>query len=108
MSRCFRLTLALVACVLLSASPVLPQSRPGTAPHHTASFSEALQSFLPEVLTRLWEALGCDVDPYGSAWRPVALHPLGTSALTSVHAKLGCSIDPYGRCINATQQTSGH
>jgi hypothetical protein len=108
MSRCSRLTPALVAFALLSASPVLPQTRPGAAPPRRASFAEALRGFLPDFLTRLWGEEGCHLDPYGGACRPKSALPTGKAPFTAAWAALGCDIDPYGRCRETYQQAAGH
>ncbi len=96
MSRSSRL-LALPVLILLSASPALPQTRPGAALPQQASWGEALREILPDFLTRLWV--------HGQAGRPVASF---SASPRSRSADLGCSIDPYGKCVAATQQTGGH
>src|SRR5262249_886636 len=110
MSRYSRLAPALVAFALLSASPVLPQTRPGPAAPRTASLGEALRDLLPEFLTRLWGNLGCSIVPYGGACRPAAAHPAAKPSFTTVTAAAGCGVDPYGGCLPrpTVTPTDGH
>jgi hypothetical protein len=110
MSRYSRLTPALVVFALLSASPVLPQTRPGAAPPRSASFVEALRGFLPEFLTRLWGEEGCGADPYGGACRQRGIAPAARKSPTAVWAEEGCGLDPYGRCLHQfrTPTPNGH
>jgi hypothetical protein len=96
MSRSTRL-LALPVLVLLSASPALPQARPGAVLPHATSWAEALREVLPDFVSRLWVR-----GQVGRSAVPSRVTPRSQSA------DLGCSIDPYGGCGTATQQTSGH
>jgi hypothetical protein len=91
---------------LLSASPALSQARPSAPSPRPAPFVEALRSFLPDFLTRLFEGGGSLAGRPGRADRP-ATSPKAAS-LHSSWADLGCSIDPYGHCLNVTQQSGGH
>jgi len=121
MNRFSCLTPAILVLSLTAATPALPQDHRGAAPR-TTSFGEALRSFLPDFVGRLWADLGCVVDPYGSC-RPArmesgcgldpygACKPAGAPAaqpgFTSLSGDSGCVIDPFGgHC--ATQSTSGH
>lgn len=107
MSHTRRLIPAVLALALLSAAPVLPQARRGAPPPST-SFSEALGDFLPGFFSRLWSALGCEIDPFGSC-RPAHLD-LGCSAdplgCRPVPPEAGCDVDPFGRCKPASSPST--
>jgi hypothetical protein len=111
MHRPSRLTLALLAFALLSASPALPQAGPGVGgPPRTTSLGAALLGLLPHFLVRLWEEAGCGGDPFGTC-RPEATARPPQEPLTSVQGEAGCLGDPYGRCLTSAttpQPPSGH
>jgi hypothetical protein len=100
MSHRSRLAPALLALALMSASPVLSQAGPGAATLRSTSFGEALRSFLPDFLVRLWGEEGCGLDPYGSALRQTAANRGSSLPHQAIWAKEGCRLDPYGRCVN--------
>jgi hypothetical protein len=110
MSRHSRLAPILLVFALLAASPALPQARRGAASPYPASLTEAIRGFLPDFLIRLWENLGCDIDPYGSSCRAGGAARGARPAPTAVWAAEGCLVDPNGRCVprTTTQQTNGH
>ena len=104
-----RLTPAILVLSLLAATPVFPQAHQGTAPR-TTSFAEALHSFLPAFLGRMWADLVCGLDPFGTCdpARAQAVRP-GRPLLTALSGDLGCVIDPFGKCASAASSTNaGH
>jgi|SRR5882724_10791764 len=103
-----RFVLTLLVVALLSAVPALPQSRRGEAPPRSASFSEALQGFLPGFLTRLWAEAGCGFDPYGGCLAVAARPAVRPSHNTAVWAEAGCGVDPYGGCSAQPSSGGGH
>jgi len=102
-----RFVLTLLVMVLLAAAPALPQSRPGATLPRSASFSEALQGFLPGFLTQLWAEAGCSFDPYGGCL-PKAARPAARPSRTAVWAEAGCIADPYGGCSTQLSNGVGH
>jgi len=103
MSRLPRLSFALLILALVSASPGHAQARQG-APSRPVSVIEALERFLPDLLTRWWGG-----GPSRSTARPAGTATAGRpGSPTSIWADLGCSIDPYGRCVTTTQQVGVH
>jgi hypothetical protein len=96
MNRLSRLTPAVLALALLSATPALPQSHRGTA-SHTISFGEVVRGLLPDFVVRLWWGdSGCSADPFGGSCRPATAPATTRLPLTSERGALGCEIDPYG------------
>jgi len=111
-SSLFLLTLALAApCLALgrSTAPVAPR---------VAERGDLLGQ-LRFFLVSLWNAAGCELDPFGrclpgiqtnSPHLPTAgceLDPLGrcapgTAASRVSAARAGCEIDPWGRCLPGT------
>ena len=102
MSRLPRLSFALLILALVSASPGHAQARQG-APSRPVSVIEALERFLPDLLTRWWGG----GSPRSTA-RPAGTATAATGSYLSIWADLGCDIDPYGRCKATAQPTGGH